>query len=375
MLPAVPAGAAVARRPATPPVARPPDDWDDFDEWDDDEWDEIPLRASLADRAAVELPGAWRVGVTSAFPYSGTTTLVGILGLVLAGARGQSVLAVDLRPSNWPTEDPNEPRGDALCPRVGLAGDVTVADVARRRGDPPGTLRQLIGGQPPQPPPGRPDTADLDVLPLSRGDAPPVAGSTALVPTDDLVTPGMLRSALGQLTHAYPLVLLDAPVDAPLSPAALRASDLVIVVSLAAPADLDRTAAALRDPAAPLLPIDREGRRPPVIVAVVSPRRGRWSPRTRAAAGRVAKQVDGLVQIPYESRLDPSKRAPVRIPRLRGTTRKAYLRLGVSVVEVLLRLAAEETAKAITRTTAKTHATQGDVTGRSTPETPRTPVI
>jgi hypothetical protein len=289
--------------------------------------------------------------------------LVGILGLVLAGARGESVLAVDLRPSTWPDEDASEPRGDALCPRVGLPGDVTVADIARQRGGAPSALRELISLDTT---PRRP-AAELEVVPLSRGDAPPAAGSTAVVPADDLVTPGMLRTALGQLTRAYPLVLVDAPVDAPLSPAALRASNLVVVVSLAAPADLDRTAAALRDPAAPLLPVDREGRRPAVIVAVVSPRRGRWSPRTRAAAGRVAKQASAVVRIPYESRLDPSRRAPVRIPRLRASTRRAYLHLGVCVVEALARLAAEETAKA--------RATGTDVTRGSTPESPRMPVV
>jgi hypothetical protein len=370
---AKPAGTAVARRPGAVPAPLAEDGrWADLS---DEEWDEIPLRTSLADQAAVDLPGSWRVGVTSAFPYSGTTTLVGILGLVLAGARRQPVLAVDLRPSRWPAEDPDEPRGDALCPRVGLPGDVTLADVARRRGEPPGTLRQLIGGQPDDAAPARPGAAELDVLPLSRGDATAPAGSTAVVPADDLVTPGMLHSALGHLTRAYPLVLVDAPVDAPLSPAALRASDLVVVVSLAAPADLDRTAAALRDPAAPLLPVDREGRRPPVIVAVVSPRRGRWSPRTRAAAGRVARHASAVVQIPYESRLDPSKLAPVRIPRLRGGTRRAYLRLGVSVVDALLRLAKEETARAAVRPAAKTPATQDGTAEGSTPETPQTPVI
>ncbi|OHV39576.1 MinD/ParA family ATP-binding protein [Pseudofrankia saprophytica] len=339
------------------------EDWSwDADHDDDDlaPWDEIPLRESLADRAAADLPGSWRIGVTSAFPYSGTTTLVGILGLVLTGARGESVLAVDLRPRTWADEDPDEPRGDPLCPRVGAPGDVTVADIARRRGGAAGALRELIGG------PARPGTPELDVVPLSRGEGTG-GGSGAMVPADDTVTPGMLRTALSHLTRAYPLVLVDAPIDAPLSPTALRASDLVVVVSLAAPADLDRTAAALRDPAAPLLPVDAQGRRPPVIAAVVSPRRGRWSPRTRAAAGRLTRHVDALVRIPYESRLDPSRRAPVRIPRLRASTRRSYLYLGVAVVERLVRLAAEESTK--------TGATTNDTTRGSTPETLRTPVV
>lgn len=357
-LPAVPSGAVVARRFALPAVTD--DHWSWEDEDDLPHWDEIPLRESLPDRAAVDLPGSWRIGVTSAFPYSGTTTLVGILGLVLAGARGESVLALDLCPPVWPDEEPDEPRGDPLCPRVGLPGAVTVADVARRRDGTAAGLRALLHAS-------SDATPALEVVPLSRGGAPDGGSAGAVVPRDDTVTPGMLRTALGQLTRAYPLVLVDAPVAAPLSPAALRAADLIVVVSLAAPADLDRTADALRDPAAPLLPVDREGRRPPVIVAVVSPRRGRWSPRTRAAAGRLARHVDSIVRIPYESRLDPSKRAPIRIPRLRVSTRRSYLRLGVAVVESLLRLAAEETVK--------THATADDATRGSTPETLREPVV
>ena len=358
-LPAVPAGAAVARR-FTPPGG----DWDD----DFGDWDEIPLRESLPDRAAVDLPGSWRVGITSAFPYSGTTTLVGILGLVLAGARAESVLGVDLCPPAWPDEKPDEPRGDPLSPRVGLPGDVTVADVARRRGGTPAALRALLGS------PGGAGPA-LDVVPLRRGETSDGAGAT-VVPADDTVTPGALRTALGQLTRAYPLMLMDAPVAAPLTPTALRSADLIIVVSLAAPADLDRTAAALRDPAAPLLPVDRDGRRPPVIVAVVSPRRGRWSPRTRAAAGRLARHVDSIVGIPYESRLDPSKRAPIRIPRLRASTRRSYLRLGVAVVEALVRLAAEETVKARATAHDATRPAPGH-SGHSgsTPKTLRTPVV
>jgi len=356
--------APTRRRRASAPPALPADNpWDWAEDRDDGLalWDEIPLRESLADRAASELPGSWRIGVTSAFPYSGTTTLVGILGLVLTGARSESVLAVDLRPRSWPTEDPDEPRGDPLCPRVGLPGDVTVADVARRRGGTSGALRELISGL------GRRGGPELDVVPLTRGGADGDGDPAAVVPADDTVTPGMLRTALGHLTRAYPLVLVDAPVEAPLSPTALRASDLVVVVSLAAPADLDRTAAALRDPAAPLLPVDAQGRRPPVIAAVVSPRRGRWSPRTRAAAGRLSRHVDTVVRIPYESRLDPSRRAPVRIPRLRASTRRSYLHLGVAVVERLVRLAAEESTKR--------GATTNDATRGSTPETLRTPVV
>ncbi|WP_235488308.1 hypothetical protein, partial [Frankia sp. AvcI1] len=45
--------------------------------------EEIPVRLSVRDRARIPLPGSWRVTVTSLFPYSGTTTLTGVIGLTL----------------------------------------------------------------------------------------------------------------------------------------------------------------------------------------------------------------------------------------------------------------------------------------------------
>jgi hypothetical protein len=89
-------------------------------------------------------------------------------------------------------------------------------------------------------------------------------------------------------------------------------------------------------------PIDASGR-PAIIAAVVSPRRGRPSPRTRTAAARLARQVDEVVRIPYDPRLDPSRRTPVRIPRLRWATRRSYLRLAAATVDALVSLADAET--------------------------------
>jgi hypothetical protein len=343
--------------------------WRDHVEEVDDlaPWEEIPLRESLSDRAAAELPGSWRVAVTSAFPYSGTTTLVGILGLVLAGVRGESTLAVDLTPPTWPDEDPDEPRGDAVAPRIGAPGDVVVSDVLRHRTGASAEVRMMIGSS------RAGGEVDLDVIALRRGAGDDAAPGTtgALAHADDPVTPGMLRSALSLLTRAYPLILIDAPTAAPLTPTATRAADLVVVVTLAAPTDLDGTAAALRDPATPLLPVDDAGRRPPVLVAVVSPRRGRWSPRTRSAAARLGRQVDGMIRIPYESRLDPSRHTAVRIPRLRARTRRAYLHVAAEVVETLVRLATEETA--IAHATAD--APPDDATRADTPDQLRTPGV
>jgi cellulose biosynthesis protein BcsQ len=309
-------------------------------------WEEIPVRASLADRADADLQGSWRITVTSAFPYSGGTTLTGMVGLTLAGMRAEPVLAVDLQPGPDADTDAGmdggggrsagDIRGDGLAARVGSSGPATIADVARHgeHGGAPAELRTMInsrGG----------GVFDLDVLPLRRTAGGP--GTGAVVPADDTVTSTALRTVLGLLAHAYPLVLIDAPAEAPLSPAAVRAADVVVIVTLAAPADLDATLAALRDPDGLLPPRDGAGPRSPVLIAVVSPRRGRWSPRTRSAASRLARRADGLVRIPYDPRLDPSRNTPVRIPRLRRRTRRSYLRLAAVIVDTLGALAAAET--------------------------------
>lgn len=335
--------------------------------------DEVPVRLSIRDRSRLPLPGSWRIAVTSLFPYSGTTTLAGVIGLTLAGMRAQPVLAVDL----WPGEpdlgpgpgpagtasaaaastEEDEPRGDPLTSRVGSAGTTTVADVIRHQiGDgSPAELRLLIGGQ-------RSGSArDLDVLPMRRDaghlarELPGGTGTSAALPVvhdsdEPTVTAGGLRSTLGMLAHSYPLVLVDAPTDAPLTDVAVQAADLVVLVTLATAADLEATVMrlrAFRESAG-----DRPaGVGPLVVAAVVAPRRGRPSPRTRAGAARLGRQVDALVRIPYDPRLDPSRHTPVRIPRLRRRTRRAYLRLAAATIENLFILAKAEvgTPKAVGR--------------------------
>lgn len=325
-------------------------------------WEEIPLRLSVRDRARIPLPGSWRIAVTSLFPYSGTTTLAGVIGLTLTGMRAHPVLAVDLWPGDRPAAatvpappatptDEEEPRGDPLTSRVGSTGTTTVEDVVRHHGEDrsPAELRLMISGQ-------RAGSArDLDVLPLRRdagrlaaepsaaGSTPPDTAKTPTVSVEEQsVTPGNLRSALGLLAHSYPLVLVDAPAEAPLTEGAIEASDLVVLVTLATAADLEATLMRLR--------AFREvsgGRlagagAPPIVVAIVAPRRGRPSPRTRAAAARLDRQVDALVRIPYDPRLDPSRHTPVRIPRLRRRTRRAYLRLAAATIENLFILAKAE---------------------------------
>ncbi|MCL9760740.1 hypothetical protein [Frankia sp. AiPa1] len=322
--------------------------------------DEVPVRLSVRDRSRIPLPGSWRIAVTSLFPYSGTTTLAGVMGLTLTGMRAQPVLAVDL----WPGEadadesalpadpaspaDENEPRGDPLTSRVGSTGTTTVTDVIRHHADEGSSseLRLMIGGQ-------RSGSArDLDVLPMRRDAGHLAREQAAGAASADLpvihgadeptVTASGLRSALGLLAHSYPLVLVDAPTDAPLTDAAVAAADLVVLVTLATAADLEATVMRLR--------AFREsaGNRPPgtattpIVAAIVAPRRGRPSPRTRAGAARLGRQVDALVRIPYDPRLDPSRHTPIRIPRLRRRTRRAYLRLAAATIENLFILAKAE---------------------------------
>ncbi|WP_026239998.1 MinD/ParA family ATP-binding protein [Parafrankia discariae] len=335
--------------------------WDDLD--DLEPWEEIPLRITLSDRAAVALPGSWRIAVTSLFPYSGTTTLAGVVGLTLAGVRAEPVLALDLYPgaatpgfvppTSSESDEIDESRGDNLVARVGSRGTTTVADILRQRRSAakvtPDELRSRIGSR------RAGSVFDLDVLPVNRpaGDE---ETTNALVPVDEPVTPAMLRSALGALGHAYPLILMDAPATAPLTPEAIRAADVILLVTLATASDLEATLADLRDPqgslagvgvsarervpsgqAPGLPPHERTG--PAVIAAVVSPRRGRPSPRTRTATARLARHVDGIVRVPYDPRLDPSRGTPVRIPRLRWATRRSYLRLAAETVDALAGIA------------------------------------
>ncbi|MCK9894371.1 hypothetical protein [Frankia sp. AgB32] len=319
--------------------------------------EEIPVRLSARDRARIPLPGSWRIAVTSLFPYSGTTTLAGVIGLTLTGMRAHPVLAVDL----WPGEpaepvatspssaDEDEPRGDPLTSRVGSAGTTNIADVlAHQAGDGAATeLRLMIAGQ------RGGGARDLDVLPLRtdagrfaqpprRDGAPAEPDVPVLAGADQHVAPGGLRSVLGLLAHSYPLVLVDAPTEAPLTDVAVAAADLVVLVTLATAADLEATIMRLRAFREAAGDGPAGDGAPPIVAAIVAPRRGRPSPRTRAAAARLGRQVEALVRIPYDPRLDPSRHTPVRIPRLRRRTRRAYLRLTAAAVENLFILAKAE---------------------------------
>ncbi|KPM52835.1 hypothetical protein ACG83_25680 [Frankia sp. R43] len=353
---------AVANRASSRSAWPGQETWADAD--DDEPWEEIPLRITLMDRAAAVLPGSWRIAVTSLFPYSGTTTLAGVVGLTLAGVRAEPVLGVDLHPGTTtpgfvpPTADSieiDESRGDNLVSRVGSRGVTTVSDIARQRGSgvamPPEEVQALIGAR------RSGAMFDLDVLPIERPagmDADTNAGAGALVPVDEPVTPGTLRTVLGALAHAYPLILLDAPAAAPLTPTAIRSADAVILVTLATASDLETTLADLLDPQGALAGVGVNSRErlrreeagaqpgPAVIAAVVSPRRGRPSPRTRTATAQLARYVDAIVRVPYDPRLDPSRGTPVRIPRLRWATRRSYLRLAAETVDALAAMADAE---------------------------------
>jgi hypothetical protein len=130
------------------------------------------------------------------------------------------------------------------------------------------------------------------------------------------------------------LVLVDAPGDSPLTPTVLRGADVVVLVVHATPSDLDAAAADLRDPDGISARLGEPP--PPVIAVVVSARRGRWSPQTRSAAGRLSRRVDGLVRLPYDVRLDSDTGAPTPIGQLRRRTRRAFLRLSAVLVDALV---------------------------------------
>ncbi len=375
-VPALTAGDEVPAALLRPSTRR---QWPGQESWasgdESEHWEEIPLRTTLSDRASSILPGSWRIAVTSLFPYSGTTTLTGVVGLTLAGVRGEPVLGIDLHPgaetpgfvppTSADSVEIDESRGDNLVSRVGSRGLATVADIARLRGSGAGVpaeeTRALISAQ------RAGSVYDLDVLPVDRPaeNGTAGAGDRSLVPVDEPATPAMLHAVLGGLAHAYPLVLMDAPAAAPLTPTALRSADAVILVTLATASDLETTLADLIDPEGALAGVGVRAREPAgrgrlepgapddgtadpapsgpvVIAAVVSPRRGRPSPRARNATARLARHVDGIVRVPYDPRLDPSRGTPVRIPRLRLATRRAYLRLAAETVDALAAVADSE---------------------------------
>jgi MinD-like ATPase involved in chromosome partitioning or flagellar assembly len=349
-------------------------------------WEELPIRLSAADRAAAALDGSWRVVVTSLFAGSGVTTVTAVLGMVLADVRGDGVVAVDVAVDAGPgvsgpalpgavggasgadaaaggggeldgAGDTGEGRaaGVGLARRLGAQAATTVAALARHRRDgrPPREAAALVAGA------DGPLPGVLDVVAARMADTKPTGGASGLlVPTDDLFTPTALRSALGLLAGSYTLLLLDVPGTSPPAATALRGADVVVLVVLATPADLDAAAADLRDPDG--LP-GRLTEPPPAVVAVVVPaRRGRWSPQTRAAAARLGRRVDRLVRIPYDVRLDVDAGSPTKIGRLRRRSRRAFLRLAADIVDLLADEAAERGGGETAASAAPVHAHAGD---------------
>ena len=341
----------VAPTPGTAPALRQDSDaelrpWQEpFDGAGDLEpWEEIPVRLSPTDRAGAALDGSWRVAVTSLFAGSGTTTVTAGLGLVLADVRGEDVVAVDASlardlvskggPADQSLAADAVPAtfGISLTRRLGAQPATTISGLARHRTDPfpPADMVMLVTGtESPR------ETAALDVVAARVADLRNDRRQPgALVATDDLVTPTALRAALRLLSEGYPLVLLDAPGDSPLTPTVLRGADVVVLVVLATPTDLDAAAADLRDPDGIAARLGEPP--PPVIAVVVSARRGRWSPQTRAAAARLSRRVDGLIRLPYDVRLDNDTGAPTPIGRLRRRSRRAFLGLAAVLVDALV---------------------------------------
>ncbi|WP_239393517.1 hypothetical protein [Frankia sp. CiP3] len=386
------------RLPAVPAPRASQDLWPWQEPWADvtalEPWEEIPVRESLADRAAAPLAGSWRVAIASLTGGSGRTTVTAMIGLTLAGIRGEPVLAVDLCDDLEHTATPmglapDSTSGMSLADRVGAYPSATVSDLvadaisyrARRGGAtrPVSELRWLING-------GADgtylsgDAAGLDVLPACRPSEPaapaaPRSGKarvTTSAPTDQVaapppalvpagmpgpLTPQVLASAFATLGVAYPLVLVDTPLDwnSPLASITLGDARVIVLVVPALPGDLTEAAASLR--ASGGLRADHGGPPPAVIVAAVSVRRGRWSPQTRSAAAKLARRVDAIVRIPYDARLDdtvtdvaparpgnsPSRRdnagrgqrnsVPIPFFRLRWRSRRAFLRLAATVVD------------------------------------------
>ncbi len=372
--------------------------WPWQEPWDDvaalEPWEEIPIRESLADRAAAPLQGSWRVAVTGLAGGSGRTTVTAMIGMTLAGVRAEPVVAVDLSGDLERTADATDHGMDTafgipLAERAGACPSATVSDLvadaisyrARRGGAarPVGELRWLINGGTDGAYPSE-DCAGLDVLPgcrpsepvvpatppsgRPRAGAPGPAGHTAtgppaLVPAGvpGPLTPQVLASAFSTLESAYPLVLVDAPLDptSPLASVTLGGAGVVVLVVPALPGDLAEAAAALRGSGGPRT--HPGGPPPTVIVAAISVRRGRWSPQTRSAAAKLARRVDAMVRIPYDARLDDTvteaartrpgnsaKRGdnagrgqrnavPIPFSRLRWRSRRAFLRLAATVVD------------------------------------------
>ncbi len=256
-----------------------------------------------------------------------------MIGLTLAGVRDEPVVALDMagdleREQAADDTGPETEFGALLADRVGANPSTTVSELvadavsyrARRGGKSRSVseIRRLINSGSGNDSTGGGAAAGLDVLPAHRlprlpGAAPTAVGPTrsgidtlALVPAAMAgpLTPQVLAAAFGVVEQAYPLVLVDAPLDweAPMASVAVKDADVIVLVVPALPGDLAEASATMRGSGG--FPGRRADLSPMVIVAVMSVRRGRWSPQTRSAAAKLARRVDAMVRIPYDARLD-----------------------------------------------------------------------
>jgi MinD-like ATPase involved in chromosome partitioning or flagellar assembly len=269
-------------------------------------WDEIPVRDSLADRAAAPVRGTWRIVVGGYGDGSGRTTVATALGMALAASRWDPVAALD----------PHPDRSGALARRVDVRMRHDVRDLVRARARLQGLtdVRRFAAADP---------STGLEVL----------RGLSNLGGADQLdavqVAAAEFGEALAEIKRWYPISIVDCAPGwhEPVSASALPGADVCVLVTPATPEDI-----AAADEA--LTALGQAGHGDLVastVAALVSPRRGRWSPQTRLAASRLAPRVGSVVRIPYDPRLAAG--APIDYPRLRRRTRTAFLRLAVAVVE------------------------------------------
>lgn|GEM_PF-3393615 len=307
-------------------------------------WEWLPVREAAADRAAEPLAGSWRVAFASTTHGGGCTTTTAAAALMLTRLRREPIVAIDLA-----SENADDAGGDptALAGRVGLRPRATVAEflaTLRDRAEteiahpPLSLLRHLIGGQV-----LAGATADevpgVDVLPTSLARSEPSAAGAD--------RPWALVDAAGKiLREGYPLVFLEAGTlgSSPMVRPSLASADVVVLVVPARASAITAASNLLRE--ADGL-VGDPTRAPAVIAAVVSTRRGRWSPRTRGAALRLSRLVTAVVRVPYDPRLGPfgAARRPgagpgrstggsaVPLRRVRRGTRRAFVELAAAIVD------------------------------------------
>ncbi|HMA47940.1 MAG TPA: hypothetical protein VKP11_12225 [Frankiaceae bacterium] len=166
---------------------------------------------------------------------------------------------------------------------------------------------------------GRSGRSAVEVLAGVRG--PQASGAT----------PEEVREAIAEVERWYPLVLLDCAAgwDHPVTAAATRSADALILVSRATAADLVAAEEAL----AALAACGRARLAATTLAAVVHTSRGGPQSQVRPQLARLAGRARAVVQIPYDPGLAAGR--PITYARLRRRTRTGFLRLGVALVEQL----------------------------------------